>query len=88
MRPSLVPIARALVLLVAGVQAFFIAVFVFFSLTGDSLGIARALALLLALPFAAFTVPALVLLRRDRGRTASGLALLSLAVFWLLWRFA
>ena len=88
MRPSFVPIARALVLLVAGVQAFFIAVFVFFSLTGDSLGIARALALLLSLPFVIVTVPALVLLRRNRAGAAAGLVLLSLAVFWLLWRFA
>ena len=88
MRPSFVPIARALVLLVAGVQVFFIVAFVCFALTGDSLGIARALALLLSLPFVALTVPALVLLWRHWFRTALGLALMSLAVFWLLWRFA
>jgi hypothetical protein len=52
------------------------------------LGIARALALLLSLPFVIVTVPALVLLRRNRAGAAAGLVLLSLAVFWLLWRFA
>jgi hypothetical protein len=83
-----VPIARAVVLLVAGVQVFFIAAFGYFALSNDSWGIARALALGLSLPFVALTVPALVLLWRHWVRTALALALLSLAAFWLLWRFA
>ena len=70
---------RAVVVLVAALEAGAIALFVAFAFSGDTWGIARAVALLLALPFAALTIPALVLIQTGGPRAAAWLAAFSLA---------
>jgi hypothetical protein len=77
-----------LVGVVAVLQAAAIAIFVFFALTGDSWGIARAMALLLSVPFVVLTVPALLLLKTGWPRSAGLVAVLSAATTWLAWHFA
>jgi hypothetical protein len=80
---------RILVVAIALPEAGLIGFFALGSLSGDSWGIMRAMALLLGAPFLLFTVPALVLARRDRALPlAAGLALLSVAATYLAWRFA
>lgn len=79
---------RAVVVLVAALEAGAIALFVAFAFSGDTWGIARAMALLLALPFAALTIPALVLIQTGRPRAATWLAAFSLAVTCLSWLLA
>jgi hypothetical protein len=76
------------VVLVALAEAAFIGLFAVFALSGDTLGIARAMALILAVPFVVFTVPALLLLRRGRPRLAAFVVALSAAVTYAVWRFA
>jgi hypothetical protein len=80
---------RLLVLAIALAEACLIGFFALGSLSGDSLGILRAMALLLGVPFLLLTAPALVLATRDRAvPLAGGLALLSVAATYLAWRFA
>jgi hypothetical protein len=81
-------IVAVAVLVVAFAQAAFIGLFAAMSLSGDSLGIARAMALILAVPFLVFTVPALVLLRRGRPDLAGCVVALSAAAMYVAWRFA
>lgn len=76
------------VLLVAIAEAAFIGLFAVLSLTGDGFGVARAMALLLAVPFLVFTVPALLLLRRGRSRPAALAVALSGLATCAAWRFA
>lgn len=79
---------RVAVVLVAIAEAAFIGLFAVLSLTGDGFGIARAMALLLAVPFLVFTVPALLLLPRGRPRPAALVVALSGLATWAAWRFA
>ena len=79
---------RIAVLLVAAGEAVFIALFAVLSLSGDRLGIARAMALLLAAPFLVFTVPALLLLWRGRPKPAALVVALSGIATYGAWRFA
>lgn len=80
--------AGAAVVAVAVAQAVPIGLFAFLALSGDSLGIARGMAVLLTVPFCALTIPALFLLGRGRIGPALGLAGVSLPASWILWRFA
>lgn len=79
---------RIAVLLVAIAEAAFIGLFAVLSLTGDGFGVARAMALLLTVPFLVFTVPALLLLRRGRSRPAALAVALSGLATCAAWRFA
>ena len=79
---------RIAVLVVALAEAALIALFAVFALTGDSLGIARAMMLILAVPFVVFTVPALLLLRRGRWGLAGVIVALSGVATYAAWRFA
>jgi hypothetical protein len=85
MEVALPHLLRALVCVIAGLEALLIAMFAVFSLSGDSLGIARAMALLLSVPFVALTGPALLLMARGRLGLAAALALASLAATALSW---
>jgi len=80
---------RLLVLAIALAEAGLIGFFALGSLSGDSLGILRTMALLLCVPFLLLTAPALVLATRDHAvPLAGGLALLSVAATYLAWRLA
>jgi hypothetical protein len=79
---------RILVIVIALLQGGLIGLFALFALQGDAWGIARAMALLLSLPFVVLTVPAVLLLRSGRLRLAALIAALSAAVTWMAWRFA
>ena len=70
------------------IQATAVAMFAVLSLQGDGLGIARAMALILAGPFVLFTLPAVFLLRSRGPRLAAALALLSLAASAAIWTLA
>lgn len=65
-----------------------IAMFVMFAMQGDSLGIARGMAMLLSVPFAVLTVPAVLLLWSGRRRLAGLVAALAAAVTLMAWAFA
>jgi hypothetical protein len=77
-----------LVGLIAAVEAFAIGAFAIAAMSGDEWGIARAVALLLTVPFVCLTLPALLLVSRGYGRSAALLAVLSVAAMGLAWRFA
>ena len=79
---------RVLVIAIVLLQAGLIGLFAAFAASGDAWGIARALALLLSLPFVMLSVPALVLMWMGHANAAGLLALLSLAVTWAAWAFA
>jgi hypothetical protein len=74
-----------IVVLQAAVIAVFFAAF---AASGDSWGIARAVALLLSVPFLVLSMPALVLMWKGHTRTAAMVALLSLVSTWIVWAFA
>jgi hypothetical protein len=77
-----------LVAIIAVLQGSLIALFAAFALSGDSLGIARAMALGLSLPFAFLTLPALVMLRQGRPGAATITVLLSVPATWAIWFLA
>jgi hypothetical protein len=79
---------RGLIIAIAGAQAALIGLFAAFAASGDAWGIARAMALLLSLPFVALSVPALGLMWKGYPKAAALLALLSAAVTWAAWAFA
>ena len=79
---------KFIVLAIATIQVAAVALFGLFALSGDSWGIARAMAMLLALPFVAFTVPAVILMRNGYPRLAASLAVISIMGTWFAWRFA
>jgi hypothetical protein len=76
---------KVLVIVIALVQ---VGLFAGFAESGDSWGIARAMALLLSIPFVVLTAPAVVLLWRGYATAAGILALFSLATTWAAWAFA
>jgi hypothetical protein len=80
--------ARYVVVLIAVLEGGFAALFAALSLSGDSLGIARAMALGLSLPFAFLTLPALVVLRPRRPGAATLMALLSVPATCAIWFLA
>ena len=79
---------KFLVIVIAVLQAAFIAMFAALAVSGDSWGIARAVALLLSIPFVCLTVPALILTWKGDRRTGAMLAVLSLVDPWAAWSFA
>lgn len=81
-------VLRGFVGAVALLEATAIAAFAAFALSGDAWGIARAMALLLAVPFVLLTAPALALVWRGRLRTGALLAAASVAVTLVAWALA
>lgn len=79
---------KIVVVVVAAIQVAAVGLFAVFALSGDSWGIARAMAMLLGLPFLAFTVPALILMRKGYLTLAASVAVASLIATALAWRFA
>ena len=79
---------RGLVIAIALLQAGVIGLFAVFAASGDAWGIARAMALLLSIPFVVLSVPVLALLWKGYRRAAATFALLSLAATWAAWAFA
>lgn len=79
---------KVAVVLVAVAEAAFIAMFAAMALSGDAWGIARAMALILVVPFLIFTLPALALLRSRRPRLAALVIAVSTAAMYAAWRFA
>lgn len=76
-----------LVIVVLGETAL-LAVFASFALSGDELGIARAMTIALAVPYAVTTLPGVILLARGRLGFASILIALSVPLIWLVWFMA
>ena len=77
-----------LVVIIAVLEGAFVALFAALSLTGDSLGIARAMTFGLSLPLAFLTLPALVISRLGRPGAATLMALLSVPATWASWLLA
>ncbi len=78
----------AVVLLIAFLEAAALILFGVFALSGDDLGVARAMLTLLLGPFAVTTAPALVLLSRGRLLPSLLLVALSVPLMWLAWFLA
>jgi hypothetical protein len=81
-------VLKAAVILVALVEAVAILAFGGFAVSGDDLGIATAMVVLLLGPFALTTVPAQILMIRGRLLAASMLVAVSVPLMWLVWSFA
>lgn len=79
---------RVVVMVIVAAQAAMIAVFAAFAVSGDPWRIARAVALLLSVPFLALSMPALVLMWKGHKRIAAIVAVLSLISTWTAWTFA
>jgi hypothetical protein len=82
-----IKVAAATVVGVAALQGALIVLFAAFAMSGDDLGIAKSMAIMMCLPFVAITIPALALLWRGRIGWASlstGLSVLLLTLLW--WR--
>ena len=78
-------ILRAFVFLAAALQSANVGMFALAALEGDVWGIARAVALLLAIPLVILTGGALILTARGHLRWASAITLLSFVLMWLAW---
>jgi hypothetical protein len=78
-------VLRAFVSLAAILQAAIVGMFALAALEGDDWGIARAVALLLAIPLVTLTGGALILAVRGHLRWASAITLLSFMLMWLAW---
>lgn len=72
----------------AVMEMAFIATFVFLSLFGDELGIARGMAFLLGGVFALTMGPAILLLRAGWPIPAATLSVISAAIYVIWWRNA
>jgi hypothetical protein len=78
-------VLRAFVSLAAILQAAIVGMFALAALEGDDWGIARAVALLLLVPFIVLTGGALILAARGHLHGATAITLLSFVLMWLAW---
>ena len=78
----------AILVIVVLAETVLLALFTSFAVSGDELGIARAMAIALAVPYAVTTLPGLILMVRGRLGIASILIALSVPLIWLVWFMA
>ena len=79
---------NTVLVIVVLLETALLALFAVFALSGDELGIARAMLIALAVPYALTTVPGIFLLARGRLLIASVLVGVSVPLIWLVWFLA
>ena len=79
---------KTILVIVVLLETALLALFAAFALSGDELGIARAMLIALAVPYALTTVPGIFLLARGRLLIASVLVGVSVPLIWLVWFLA
>ena len=77
-----------ILVIVPFLETALLALFAAFALSGDELGIARAMLIALAAPYALTTVPGIFLMARGRLLIASVLVGVSVPLIWLVWFLA
>jgi hypothetical protein len=79
---------NAVVIATATLQGAVIGLFAVFALSGDSLGIAKAMVGILAIPFLILTLPSIMMARMGKLGIAVALAVASLGLTAAAWYFA
>jgi hypothetical protein len=79
---------KTILVIVALFETALLALFAVFALSGDELGIARAMLIALAVPYALLTVPGILLVARGQLLIASILVGASVPLTWLVWFLA
>ena len=79
---------KIILVIVVLLETALLALFAVFALSGDQLGIARAMLIALAVPYALTTVPGIFLITRGQLVVASVLVGVSVPLIWLVWFLA
>lgn len=79
---------KIILVIVVLLETALLAVFAAFALSGDDLGIARAMLAALAVPYALATVPGILVMARGRLLIATVLVGTSVPLIWLVWFLA
>ena len=79
---------KLILVIVVLLETALLALFAAFALSGDELGIARAMLIALAVPYALTTLPGILLMARGRLLMALALVGASVPLIWLVWSVA
>ena len=79
---------KTILVIVVLLETALFALFAAFALSGDDLGIARAMLIALAVPYALTTVPGIFVMARGQLLIASVLVGASVPLIWLVWFLA
>ena len=79
---------KIILVIVVLLETALLALFAAFALSGDDLGIARAMLVALTLPYALTTVPGIFVMARGQSLFALLLVGISVPLIWLVWFLA